>query len=280
MISNDLSNYLSFSYPFFGPPGNDRSKTWRGLRYQLNLCISFTPWFPPDLGLMNTRSGLMCENGTCLTTKGHGACERCRLPDELLLRRRRTEDLKEFCEETQTVFFYSMEKMKSEQGSRIQFIKAKLKGQHFWSRRQTHLLQSKSSSEDETVPGTRYRIFSFINILILHIHAHMYEYATCMVYKLYIFLKLWLIYLCVMEAYYAIKWGENSLFMHESLSAEFSRYYPFMLKTSVIIPLRLLCQSVAIWSEHNTIDGITIQCIMNKMKETEILKCRFSFNLL
>lgn len=54
-------------YPARGPPWV-RSKTWRGLRSHWNFCINLAPWFPPDLGLINTMMGRLPVDGMGLTT--------------------------------------------------------------------------------------------------------------------------------------------------------------------------------------------------------------------
>ena len=54
------------SYPILGPPWV-RSKTCLGLRSHWNFCSNLAPWLPPDLGLMNTNTGVAVEVGRCLT---------------------------------------------------------------------------------------------------------------------------------------------------------------------------------------------------------------------
>jgi hypothetical protein len=51
-----------------GPPWV-RSNTCLGLSNHWNFCSSFAPWFPPDLGLMNTMIGFTLTVGIGLITK-------------------------------------------------------------------------------------------------------------------------------------------------------------------------------------------------------------------
>ncbi len=67
-----LATRRNISMAGCGPSESVMSNTCLGFNSHWNFCISLAPWFPPDLGLMNTRTGLMVD-GMGFKQKGRGA---------------------------------------------------------------------------------------------------------------------------------------------------------------------------------------------------------------
>ena len=61
-IINNNNNEMNFFYPILGPPWV-KSKTCLGFNIHWNFCMSLTPWFPPDFGLIKTITGLTEADG-------------------------------------------------------------------------------------------------------------------------------------------------------------------------------------------------------------------------
>ena len=62
------------SHPNFGPPWL-KSNIWRGFSNPCKICSSLNPWFPPLLGFMKTKIGLLwltVKGFTCEHNTNHG----------------------------------------------------------------------------------------------------------------------------------------------------------------------------------------------------------------